>query len=91
LVDFLGGKIEVPFSVYRIAGALQVPVVVIFFPRKGAGRADSLVADTFFVDDKGMNPNNYIPEAQKYALALEKFSIEYPYQFFNYFNMWRNQ
>ncbi|MDR3048398.1 MAG: lysophospholipid acyltransferase family protein [Elusimicrobiota bacterium] len=86
--DFLGGKIQVPFSIYRIAGALNSPIAVIFFPYCGKGRVDSFIAKTFYVQDKGKNPQNYIPEAQTFTNSLSDFIQKYPHQFFNYFDMW---
>jgi predicted LPLAT superfamily acyltransferase len=85
---FLGGKIEVPSSIYRIAGALGVPVAVIFFPHGSGGRIDSVIASVFNVEDKGAKPENYAQEAAVFTGCLEAFVKKYPYQFFNYYNMW---
>ena len=87
-VDFLGGKIEVPYSIYRIAAALETPVAVIFFPYKGNGKIDSIISQTFFVEDKGAKAENYLKEAGKFAQSLQEFVEKYPYQFFNYYNLW---
>ncbi|MDR1942232.1 MAG: lysophospholipid acyltransferase family protein [Endomicrobium sp.] len=87
-VDFLGGKINVPASIYRIAGALGVPVAIIFFPHVSGGRIDSVIASSFSVEDKGAKPENYAKEAAVFAGCLEAFAKKYPYQFFNYYNMW---
>lgn len=87
-VDFLGGKIEIPYSIYRIAAAMGAPVAVIFFPRGGTGKVDSVVADVFFPQDKGAKAENYLNDAQKFIKSLESFCGKYPYQFFNFFNMW---
>jgi predicted LPLAT superfamily acyltransferase len=88
-VNFLGGKIDVPYGIYRIAGAMGTPVAVIFFPRGGAGKVDSVIADAFFVEDKGAKAQSYLNEAQKFIKSLEKFCGVYPYQFFNYYDMWK--
>jgi Predicted acyltransferase len=87
--DFLGGKTDAPYSIYRIAAALGTPVAVIFFPRGGAGQVDSVIAETFFVEDKGREAKNYFNDAQKFIQSLEKFCQKYPYQFFNYYDMWK--
>jgi predicted LPLAT superfamily acyltransferase len=89
-VDFLGGKIEVPYSVYRIAGALGTPIAVIFFPYRGNGKVDSIISQTFFVQDKGAKSCAYLKEAEKFIQSLENFAQKYPYQFFNYFDMWKD-
>lgn len=88
-VNFLGCKIDIPYSIYRIAGATGTPVAIIFFPHGGSGKVDSVVADTFFVEDKGQKAQNYLNEAQKFIKCLEDFCMKYPYQFFNFFNMWK--
>jgi len=89
-VDFLCGKIDAPFGIYRIAAAQETPIAVIFFPYKGSGKIDSVIADIFYVEDKGGRlVNNYLKEVEKFAKSLEKFTREYPYQFFNYYNMWK--
>jgi predicted LPLAT superfamily acyltransferase len=87
-VDFLGGKTEVPYSIYRIAGALGTPAAVIFFPYRGNGKVDSVISQTFFVEDKGKRACAYLKEAEKFIQSLNSFVEKYPYQFFNYFNMW---
>jgi len=88
-VDFLGGKIDIPYSIYRIAGATGAPIAVIFFPRGRSGEIDSVIAETFFVEDKGHNAKNYFNDAQKFIKSLESFCEKYPYQFFNYYDMWK--
>ncbi len=88
-VGFLGAKTEVPYGIYRIAAALGTPVVIIFFPRAGAGKVDSVIAGSFFVSDKGQKAENYLNEAQKFIQSLEKFCNKYPYQFFNFYDMWK--
>jgi predicted LPLAT superfamily acyltransferase len=88
-VDFLGGKTEIPYSVYRIAGALGTPVAVIFFPHGKAGEVDSAVAKTFFAEDKGQGAAGYAEYAGSFMSALEDFCAKYPYQFFNYYDMWK--
>jgi predicted LPLAT superfamily acyltransferase len=89
--DFLGGKIRVPFGVYRIAAALGTPVAVIFFPYRGNGKVDSVISQTFFVEDKGAKAGAYLKEAEKFIQSLEDFAGKYPYQFFNYYDMWTGE
>jgi predicted LPLAT superfamily acyltransferase len=88
-VDFLGGKISLPFSMYKIAHALNKPIAVIFFPYEKRNCIHTIIADTFFVEDGGHK--NYIEYAQRFADALEGFTDKYPYQFYNYFNLWEDK
>lgn len=89
--QFLGADIKVPGSVYRIAAASGAPVIIIFFPFKGAGRLDSVIADHFYVEDAGPRINAYAPYAARYVGALENFVKEYPYQYFNFYDVWRQK
>lgn len=86
--DFLGGKIRVPYSFYRLAAAAGAPVAVMFFPRVGSGEFTTWTAAHFSVPDSGSAKDSYAHFAQQFVDALEEFCIKYPYQFFNYFDLW---
>jgi predicted LPLAT superfamily acyltransferase len=88
-VNFLGAKIALPFSIYRIAATLNKPIAIIFFPYKKTGAVDTMIADYFFVKDGGKAAQNYVEYADRFSKALENFVKVYPYQFYNYFNLWR--
>lgn len=90
-VNFLGGKIRVPYSFYRLAGATGSPVVFLFFPWQGKGVFSTWTFPPFYVPNKGANKENYACFAQQFAGALEEFCIKYPYQFFNYYNLWESK
>jgi len=40
------------------------------------------------VEDKGAKAENYLKEAEKFIQSLQTFVEKYPYQFFNYYNLW---
>lgn len=86
--NFLGSPIKVPVGIYRIAASMGTPVVFVYFPFKGAGKFDSIIADSFYVDDLGADMKNYASYAQRFTQSLETFCKEYPYQFFNFYNLW---
>ncbi len=87
-VSFLGGKVRVPYSFYRLAAVTGAPVVVAFFPWQGRGRVASRVLAPMYVADKGPRKENYLPYAEQFIDGLTEFCIQYPYQFFNYFDWW---
>ncbi|MBR4682765.1 MAG: lysophospholipid acyltransferase family protein [Elusimicrobiaceae bacterium] len=89
-VDFLGGKIRVPYSFYRLAAATQAPVVIAFFPWEGIGKLASWVFNPIYVEDEGPSKQHYQPYAQQFIDGLTQFCIKYPYQFFNYFDWWND-
>ncbi|WP_428081280.1 lysophospholipid acyltransferase family protein [Candidatus Avelusimicrobium alvi] len=89
-VSFLGGRIRVPYSFYRLAAATGAPAAVMFFPWEGKGRFSTRTCGVIRVPELGAARENYVPFAQQFVDALEEFVIQYPYQFFNYFDLWEN-
>lgn len=88
-VDFLGAPIEIPFSPYLLASATGAPAAVIFPYLDGEGRYALKVARTIRVPSQlGRKAEAYRRYAAEFAGALERFVDEYPYQFFNFFDLW---
>ena len=87
-VDFLGGKIRVPYSFYRIAAVTGAPVLTAFFPWEKKGKFSAWIFPPFYVEDKGPSKAAYREQAQQFVDALAQFCIKYPYQFFNYYDLW---
>lgn len=91
-VDFLGGPVKLPFSPYKLASATGAPVAVIFPYRNKSGEYTLQVAKIIRVPENlGRSANAYIPYAREFADALEKFVSENPYQFFNFYDMWKKE
>lgn len=91
--DFLGGKIKLPISAYKLAASTGAPIAVVFSARTGPGEGRFWVADVMHVSrdaDKGAirSPEAFAPYARTFAYRLEEFCREYPWQFYNFFNMW---
>lgn len=91
-VDFLGGKATVPFSAYKLSSATGAPIVV-FFTRKDGPKSYrvQLVKVIRVPQIKGRSAETFTPFAQEFAEVLEDFSTRYPYQFYNFHNMWSKQ
>ena len=89
-VRFLGGRVRVPYSFYRLAAATGAPIIIVFFPWLTRGKFGSITTKVLYVQDEGPAKNNYVMQAQQFVDELQKFCIQYPYQFFNYFNLWEN-
>ena len=88
-VDFLGEKVVLPFSPYKLASATKAPVAVIFPYRDASGSYSLQVARVIRVPaELGRAALAYSPFAAQFAAALEEFVARYPYQFCNFFNMW---
>lgn len=88
-VQFLEGIVRVPYSFYRLAAVTGAPVVVAFFPWEGKGKLSAWVYPPVYVADRGAGKAGYQPYAQQFIDALTQFCIKYPYQFFNYFDWWK--
>jgi len=89
-VSFLGGKIRVPYSFYRLASATGAPIILVFCPWQECGRFETWTFPVMEVPSLPPSKENYVRFAQQFAGALEEFCIKYPYQFFNYFDLWEN-
>jgi predicted LPLAT superfamily acyltransferase len=91
-VDFLGAPVNIPISPYKLASATGTPVAVIFPYRSEAGGYALQVATTIRVPGNlGRAAPAYLPYAREFVTALTQFASSYPYQFFNFFDMWENQ
>ncbi|WP_321405155.1 acyltransferase [Maridesulfovibrio sp.] len=92
-LNFLGGKIELPITPFKIAATTETPVAIVFSIRSKAGegkfrvaRVINVPADTGKGEIRG--PEAFTPYAQQFSAELEKYCQENPYQFYNFFNMW---
>lgn len=88
-VDFLGGAVPVPFSPYKLASATGAPIAVVFPLQSGPDSYALRVARTIRVPENlGRAAATYRPYAEQYIQSLEEFVQDFPFQFFNFFNMW---
>lgn len=88
--EFLGGAIQLPGTPFYLAGRFGCPVIVIFPRRKEAmavsGRAYKIMR---VPENCGRDTEKLQPYARQFAMAMEEFVAEYPYQFFNFYDLWR--
>ncbi|WP_432821988.1 lysophospholipid acyltransferase family protein [Trichloromonas sp.] len=90
-VDFLGGKVRVPFSAYKLASTTGAPVAVLFSYKTGPASYELQLARVIRVPAHLKRGGAaLVPYAAEFAGALEKFTLDHPYQFFNFFDMWQN-
>jgi len=88
-VDFLGERIFLPFSAYKIASATGAPVVVFFTSKIGPDRYRLDLARVIRVPElQGRKAETFYPFALEFSKALESYCEEHPYQFFNFFDLW---
>jgi len=88
-VNFLGKTAPFPYSAFKIASAAGVPIVVFFSCKTGY---DSYVLKVDRIihipENLGRSGEAYLPYLGQFIDELEAFVTDYPYQFFNFYNMW---
>jgi predicted LPLAT superfamily acyltransferase len=88
-VPFLGGRISLSCTPYRLASASGAPIVVVFALRTGARSGTLLLVDVVRVPQGiGKAAQGYRPYARRLASGLEEYVRDHPYQFFNFYNLW---
>lgn len=90
-VDFLDGQIEVPKSPYVAAMAARAPIIMCFAPRLGDRRYAprfSLLYDGAPVA-RSERDAACKEMAQRYAKTLEELCIQHPFNWLNFFDIWR--
>ena len=87
--SFLGGKVLFPFSAFKIASATGSPIVVFFSHKSGPAKYTMEVAKIILVPrDAGKHDSGFLPYVNEFAQALESYTTAYPYQFYNFYDMW---
>jgi predicted LPLAT superfamily acyltransferase len=90
-VNFLGGKVRFPFSAFKLASATGAPIAVHLSCKSGPDSYKFMLEKTIRVPaDLGKKEEALRPYVAQFAEALESYTQRYPYQFFNFFNMWEN-
>ncbi len=85
-VDFLGQPALFPTAAYKIAKGTGAPVAMLLTRKIGHGHMELRVADAFRVT--GTRGNDFSSYAQRVAQALEHYTKETPYQFYNFIDIW---
>jgi predicted LPLAT superfamily acyltransferase len=90
-VNFLGGKVRFPFSAFKLASATGAPIAVHLSCKSGPDSYKFMLEKTIRVP-AGLSKKEEAlrPYVAQFAEALESYTQRYPYQFFNFFNMWEN-
>jgi predicted LPLAT superfamily acyltransferase len=90
-VNFLGGKVRFPFSAFKLASATGAPIAVHLSYKSGPTSYEFMLDRVIRVPaGLGKKEEALRPYVAQFAEALESYTQRYPYQFFNFFNMWEN-
>ncbi len=86
-----GDKVFLPLSPYRLASATGVPIVVLLTLRTGMKTYELRLARVIEVPPGlGRSATQYACYAEQFIACLEEFAEEYPWQFFNFFDLWHD-
>ncbi len=90
-VEFLGNEVRLPDAAYTLAACFEAPVVVFLAAKTGTTHFELKVWNTFYprFEDRS-NRDEVLRECcRKYAAALEQYVKKYPYQWYNFFEIWK--
>ncbi len=87
-VPFLGGKIALPLAHFSIASIAECPIVITFSVLE-KNKIKGVWAERISIP-KGIHrkPELLLPYVQRFVVGLENMVEHYPYQFFNFYDMW---
>jgi len=91
-VPFLGRPARFPLGAFLIQGVLGCPIFLTVCVRTGPGRY-AAAAQPFApagVVSRANRAKHAEELAQRYAIALEEWCLRAPYQWFNFFEFWRD-
>ncbi|MDH3359423.1 MAG: lysophospholipid acyltransferase family protein [Desulfobulbaceae bacterium] len=90
-VDFLGSPMRFPDTAYALASMVDAPVVVVLAAKTGRKTYKLRIWDVFTpgFEDRSKRGEMLTAHAKKFAEILEKYLRQYPYQWYNFFDFWR--
>ncbi len=89
VVDFLGGKARFPYSAFKLASATGAPVAILFSYNNGPGSYEMSLEKVMRIPpDLGNSARAFYPYVAQFSETLASYVQRYPYQFFNFFDMW---
>jgi predicted LPLAT superfamily acyltransferase len=91
-VEFLGAPVPFPFSAYKLASATGAPIGVLLSAKTGIDSYELRLARVIRVPS-GLRRGNesFVPYVRQFAETLEEYTQRYPYQFFNFYDMWDSE
>jgi len=91
-VQFLGCAALFPVTPYRLASVTGVPVVVMTAPRVSKTSYELRVAKVIQVPSGlGRHAADYAPYAQQFADCIQQFSRDFPWQVYNFYDIWQQR
>lgn len=90
-VNFLGTPVRLPDAAYMLAATAGAPVVVLLAAKTGVKTHQLKVWGSFYpqYDNREERAQMMQKCAQKYIEAIEKYLKSYPFQWYNFYNFWK--
>jgi predicted LPLAT superfamily acyltransferase len=89
-VQFLGDPVLFPVTPYRLASATATPILVMAAPKTSANSYELRLLKIIEVPPHlGRSAQDYAPYAQQFADCLEQFTREFPWQYYNFYDLWQ--
>ena len=90
-VTFLGDKVRLPVAAYSLAAATGAPVVILLAAKTGRRDYNMKLWDVFYPEavERHNRQENLRKWARRFAKSMEEYVKEYPYQWYNFFDFWR--
>ncbi len=91
MVPFLGDEVKVPNGAYMLAASAGSPVAVVLAAKTGRSSYQLKVWDVFTPSFKSRDERAAMLDecASKYMRAIEEYLKIYPYQWYNFYNFWK--
>lgn len=91
-VKFLGEEVRFPVSPFKLASATGVPIAVLFSYKSGPASYDLFLERVIRVPQEGGKGITALqPYLEEYVSALEHYVARYPFQFYNFFDIWEEE
>ncbi|BCL61675.1 hypothetical protein DGMP_23680 [Desulfomarina profundi] len=90
-VDFLGEPMKLPDAAYMLAATAGAPVAVLFAAKTGRKTYQLKMWDYFYprYEDRSRRALMLRECAGKYIAAMEAYLQQFPFQWYNFYNIWK--
>jgi predicted LPLAT superfamily acyltransferase len=90
-VDFLGDPVCLPVAAYQLAAMAGAPVLILLAAQTGLGRSELRLWDHFLPVPAARQKRDQLLAdcAGRFSRALEAYLQDHPYQWYNFYNFWK--
>lgn len=90
-VSFLGEKVRIPTGAFALSVSTGAPIVVVFAAKTAPMEFEVRVFDVLHPGLSSREKRDEVVQecAEKYSQLLEKYLRQYPFQWYNFFDFWK--